>query len=77
MWVGSGWVRRVCYCYDPNPTRSTIKNIFITQSNPSIPKNRPNSVGWVRLGRFRRVGGLVTHPYTKSLFLNTLDATIY
>ena len=45
---GLGRVRRVCDCYDPNPTRPTIKKIYIIQPNLPTLKNRPNSAGWVR-----------------------------
>ena len=31
------------------------KKYFITQPNPSSPKNRSNSTGWVELGQFWRV----------------------
>ena len=52
--------------YDPNPTRLAIqkkkKKKIVTQPNPSSPKNRPNLVGWVGLGRFWPVGGLTAHP---------------
>ena len=39
---GLGRVRRVCDCYDPNPTRPTIKKIYIIQPNLPTLKNRPN-----------------------------------
>ena len=59
---GSGRVRRVYDCYDPNPIQPTIKKNFIIQSNLLTPKNRPNSVSWVGLGQFWQVGGLAAHP---------------
>ena len=42
--------------YDSNPTRPTIKKIFVTQPNPPRPKNRPNQAGWVGSGWFWQVG---------------------
>ena len=61
-WVGLG---EFVIIMTQNPTWSTIKNIFITQSNPPIPKNQPNLTSWVGSGRFWRVGELATHPYSR------------
>ena len=46
----SGWVRRVVIVMTQTPTQPAIKKNFITQPNPSTPKNRPNSAGWVEFG---------------------------
>ena len=38
--------------YYLNPIWPIIKNNFVTQSNPSSPKNQPNSTNWIELGYF-------------------------
>ena len=58
-WLDRVW--RVCNLWPkPNQTFYKKKKKFVTQPNPSSPKNQPNPAGG--LGRVG-FGGFFAHPY--------------